>query len=192
LKVRDLDATVGAALAGLVLGFILVASGATLGVHHQRVDTAQQAAQALRPLAGPFASDLFAVGLLASAIIALPVITATGGYATAAQLGWPRGLSRSVRQASGFYFVIVAETAVGAVLGLDHVNPIRLLFIASLIAGVATPLGLVLLTMVASDRRLMRGEPVGPALRLAGWVIAVLVGVASLGYLAQQLYLLGR
>jgi Mn2+/Fe2+ NRAMP family transporter len=187
LKVRELDGIMGAVLAGALLWFILVASAATLGVHHQRVDTAEQAARALRPLAGPLAGTLFAIGLLASAIIALPVIMASGGYTAAAHAGWPRGLSRRVRQAPGFYAVIVAQTGIGSALAFADVSPIRLLFVASLIAGVATPLGLVMLVLVAGDRRIMGGLRVGIGLRSAGWVVAVMVAVVSAVYLAQQL-----
>jgi Mn2+/Fe2+ NRAMP family transporter len=189
---REFDAVVGAVLAGTVIWFILVASGATLGVHGRRVDTAEQAAQALRPVAGPYASVLFAVGLLTSAVVALPVIMATGGYAAAAQFGWPRGLSRSVRQAPGFYAVMGAQALLGAALALGGVGPIRLLFVASLIAGIATPLGLVLLVLVAANPTLMRRQPVGRALRMAGWLVAVLVSVVSAVYLAQQIHLIGN
>jgi Mn2+/Fe2+ NRAMP family transporter len=186
LRLREFDGVVGAVLAGVVFWFILVASGATLGVHHIQVETAEQAAEALRPLAGPLAGELFAAGLLASAIIALPVILAAGGYAAAAHAGWSRGLSRGVRQAPGFYAVIAGQAVLGVVLAFIGVNPIRLLFIASLVAGVATPLGLVLLTLAAGDRRVMGERRVGGVLRVAGWVIAVLVAVVSATYLVQQ------
>jgi Mn2+/Fe2+ NRAMP family transporter len=187
LRLREFDGVVGAVFAGALFWFILVASGATLGVHHVRVETAEQAAEALRPLAGPYAQELFAIGLLASAIIALPVIMATGGYAAAAYGGWSRGLSRRVRQAPRFYAVIVAQAVIGAGLAFVNISPIRLLFITSLIEGVATPLGLVLLVLVAADRRLMRGQQVGSVLRVAGWAVAVLIATVSAVYLAQQL-----
>jgi Mn2+/Fe2+ NRAMP family transporter len=187
LRLREFDGVVGAVLAGALLWFILVASGATLGVHHRRVETAEQAAQALRPLAGSLAGELFAIGLLASAIIALPVIMAAGGYAAAAHANRPRGLSRRVLQAPFFYAVIVGQAAIGAVLALAGISPIRLLFFASLVAGVATPLGLVLLVLVTGDRRVMGALRVGPALRVAGWAVAVLVAIVSAFFLGQQL-----
>jgi Mn2+/Fe2+ NRAMP family transporter len=186
LKIREFDGIAGAAFAGALFWFILVASGATLGVHHLPVETAEQAAEALRPIAGPFAQELFAIGLLASAVIALPVIMASGGYGAAAYGGWPRGLSRRVRQAPRFYAVIVAQAVVGAALAFVDISPIRLLFITSLIEGVATPLGLVMLVLVAGDRRLMREQWVGRGLRVAGWVVAVLVATVSALYLGQQ------
>lgn len=186
LAAREFDAVVGAVLAGAVVWFILVASGATLGLHHQRVASAEEAAQALRPVAGPFASVLFAIGLLTSAVIALPVIMATGAYAAGAQFGWPRGLSRSVGQAPRFYAVMAAQTALGVALAFGGVSPIRLLFVASLIAGVATPMGLVLLVLVAANPTLMNHSPVSRRLRIAGWLVAILVSLVSAIYLVQQ------
>src|SRR5262249_12439437 len=85
LRERKLDGVLGSFVAVAVCWFILVATGATLGVHHRHVDTAAEAAQALRPVAGAWAGALFAVGLLASALVALPVLMATTAYVTGAQ-----------------------------------------------------------------------------------------------------------
>ncbi|MGC9666195.1 NRAMP family divalent metal transporter [Planosporangium sp. 12N6] len=191
LGVREFDAVMGTVLAVVVFWFILVASGATLGVHHLNVDTAAQAAQALRPVAGRFASLLFAVGLLASAVVALPVIMASTAYATGSAFNWRRGLSQPVRDAPGFYAVLAAGAVLGTVLALAGVRPIRLLFVASIIAGVATPIGLVMLVLVAGNSRLMRGQPAGRPLRTTAWMITGAVTVVSVVYLAQQLHLLG-
>jgi Mn2+/Fe2+ NRAMP family transporter len=191
LPLREFDAWAGSALAVVVFWSILAASGATLGVHHLRVDTAEQAAEALRPVAGPLAGVLFAIGLLASAIIALPVIIASTGYAIGSTFNWRRGLSLPPSQAPGFYAVLTAANALGAVLALAGIGAIRLLFTASLVAGVATPVGLAMLLLVAGNSRLMRNQPAGRPLRTAGWAITVLVAVVSAVYLAQQIHLIG-
>jgi Mn2+/Fe2+ NRAMP family transporter len=190
LGVRQLDAVAGTVLAVAVFWFILVASGATLGVHHQRVDTAVQAAQALRPVAGPLASVLFAVGLFASAVVALPVIMSTTAYATGSAFGWRRGLSLPVRTAPAFYAVLGTATMLGSALAMAGISPIRLLFFASIIAGVATPVGLVMLVLVAGNARLMHQHPASCPLLTAGWTITALVTTVSIVYLAQQLHLL--
>ncbi|MEU3458152.1 divalent metal cation transporter [Micromonospora sp. NPDC006766] len=190
LRFRQFDAVVGAGLAAVVFWCILVASGATLGEHHQQVETAEQAAQALRPLAGPLAGAMFAGGLLASAVIAVPVIAASGGYVTASAFGWPRGLSRTPRQASRFYAVIVAQALAGVVLAMTGIGPIRLLFVASLIGGIATPLGLVLLVLAAGNPELVGSTRLHVGLRVGGWVVAVVVAAISVIFLAQQAHLL--
>ncbi len=101
--------------------------------------TAQGAARALRPVAGPFAGDLFAVGLLASALIALPVIMATTAYATGAHLDWRRGLSLKVREAPLFYTALALSLLLGAVAAYSGVSPIRLLFTAGIAGAAGTP-----------------------------------------------------
>ncbi|MFD2765186.1 NRAMP family divalent metal transporter [Micromonospora eburnea] len=190
LRYREFDALVGGGLAAVIFWCILVASGATLGAHHEHVETAEQAAQALRPLAGPLAGAVFAGGLLASAIIATPVIAASGGYVTASAFGWSRGLSRTPRQAPRFYAVVVVQTLAGVALAATGIGPIRLLFVASLFGGIATPLGLVLLVLAAGNPRLVGLTRIHVGLRVAGWVIAAVVAVVSVVFLAQQVHLL--
>lgn len=191
LKIREFDAVTGAGLAAVIFWCILVASAATLGSHHEQVATAEEAARALRPLAGPYASDLFAIGLLASAVIAVPVIMATGGYATASAFGWARGLNRTLRQAPRFYGIVIAQTIAGTVVALSGIGPIKLLFLASLIAGIATPLGLAMLTLAAGNPALVGTARIPRPLRAAAWLITALITGVSLLYLTQQLHLTG-
>ncbi|GAA5183689.1 Nramp family divalent metal transporter [Rugosimonospora acidiphila] len=186
LRMRQVDAVSGTVLAVAVFWFILVASGATLGVGHEHVTSAETAAAALRPVAGEFASALFGIGLLASAVIAVPVITASAAYAVAAVFEWPRGLSSKPGRASSFYAVLGGVMAAGVGLGLAGINPIELLFTASLVAGVATPVGLVLLVMVAGDASLLGGVRTARWLLGAGWAVAVLVAALAVAFLAQQ------
>jgi Mn2+/Fe2+ NRAMP family transporter len=191
VKLRQFDAIAGTALATGVFWAILVASGATLGVHHRPADTATQAAAALRPAAGPLAEALFAVALLASTLIALPVIVASAAYATGAFFHWKRGLSLKVREAPAFYATIASVAAAGAALAAVVRDPIHLLFTASLAAGLATPIGLVLLVLVAGNHRLLNHDRPGRWLRAAGWAAAAVLTLLSGVYLAQLLHLIG-
>jgi Mn2+/Fe2+ NRAMP family transporter len=190
VKLRHFDAIAGTALAAGVFWCILVASGATLGIHHKPVDTAAEAAAALRPAAGPLASALFAIALLASALIALPIIVASAAYAMGAFFRWPRGLSLRVSEAPAFYATIAAVAAAGVALAAVIGNPIHLLFIASVVAGLATPVGLVLLVLVAGNARLLDHDRPGRWLLAAGWAVAALLTLLSLVYLAEQLHLI--
>jgi Mn2+/Fe2+ NRAMP family transporter len=151
-----------------IFWFVLIVSGATLGAHHQRVDTAEQAAQALRPLAGPFAAYLFGVGLLASAVIAVPVIAATSAYLLSQQLGWPGSLSHPPRRAKRFYAVIAIALLLGVVIGLAPISTISLLFVASIAGGLGTPVGLVFLMLIAHRRDLVGGRRLR---RPRGWCL---------------------
>jgi Mn2+/Fe2+ NRAMP family transporter len=186
-KSRQLDAVVGTFFSVAIIWFILIATGATLGVAHRPVDTAEEAAQALAPVAGSYASYVFGVGLLGSALIAVPVLMATTGYVVGAQFDLRRGLSEPVRRAPAFYGVITASAVLAILISAVGVPVIQLLFLASIVAGVATPIGLTALMLVTSDPRLMGDRTVRGPLRAAGWLVTATVASLSLFYVAQQI-----
>ena len=169
-------AVVGAVFTAVILWCMLVASAATLGRHHQSAASAQDAAGALRPLAGPFAADLFAVGLVASAVVALPVLMATTAYVVGAHFDWRRGLSEPVGRARGFYAVLVASIGLALVVSLAGIPVIGMLVAASVIGGFGTPIGLVFLVRLARDPQVMGAQPISRRLAVAGWAVAVIVG----------------
>ena len=140
-----MGAIIGAVLTAVVLWFMLIASAATLGQHHQSATSAQDAAQALRPLAGSLASDVFALGLVISAVVALPVLMATTAYVVGAQFKWRRGLSERVDRARGFYGVLAASIGLAFAVSLAKISVIGMLVAASVIGGFGTPIGLDLL-----------------------------------------------
>jgi Mn2+/Fe2+ NRAMP family transporter len=185
LRPKEADAAVGIFFAVAIAFFILVTSGATLGAHHHPVQTAQEASRALRPLAGPAASYLFGIGLLGSALLAVPVLMGTVAYVVGAEFDWRRGLSEPVRNAPWFYAVIAFATVLGTAIAYSGVSPIRLLFAASVVGGLGTPISLAFLLLVASDRELMVNRPIGIRLELAGWTVTAMVTVVSLVYLLQ-------
>ncbi|MBV8159637.1 MAG: divalent metal cation transporter, partial [Acidimicrobiia bacterium] len=180
------DAVGGSFVATAAMWFILVATGATLGVHHHSVDTAEQAAEALRPLAGSAATVLFAVGLLISAVLALPVLMITTGRVVGSEFNWRERVLGSLPNAPRFYAAVGVATALGAAIALGGVPPIRILFIASIVGGLATPVSLAFLVLVGSDRRAMGGRPVSRPLAIAGWTVTGVVSLAGLAFLAQQ------
>jgi Mn2+/Fe2+ NRAMP family transporter len=186
LRVKELDAAVGIFFAVAIFWFILVATGATLGAHHLQVQTAQDAARALEPVAGRFAGDLFGVGLLSSALVALPVLVGTTAYSVGAQAGWRRGLSERLRDAPEFYAVVAASVVLAAAVALAGVSPIRLLFWASVAGGLGTPIGLVFLMLIAGERSLMGGHAISGRLKVAGWAVAAVIATVSVVYLVHQ------
>jgi Mn2+/Fe2+ NRAMP family transporter len=167
-RLGQLDAAIGMAFTGCIFWFILVATGATLGARHQPVLTAGDAASALRPLAGPFAGDLFAVALLASALLALPVLAASAAYAVSVAAGWPAGLSLPPRQSPRYSLVLVAILLLALPLTLLRVQPTALLFFAGIVGGIGTPLLLGLMLLIAADPRVMQGRPVSRGLSTLG------------------------
>ncbi|MGW1073050.1 NRAMP family divalent metal transporter [Streptomyces sp. NPDC002537] len=181
-RVRQFDALAGSLFATVVFWFILVATGATLGVRGLSVTTAQDAAQSLRPVAGAWAGDLFALGLLASALVALPVIMATTAYVTGAHLNWRRGLSLRPREAPRFFTAMATSIVVGLVATYAELPPIQLLYWVGVAGAVGTPIGLALLLRVASHRELMGGHAIGAGTKAAGWgITSVITAVGVLG-----------
>jgi Mn2+/Fe2+ NRAMP family transporter len=175
-------AAVGAVFTAVILWCMLVASAATLGADHQTPATAQQAARALRPLAGPAAADLFAVGLITSAVVALPVLMATTAHVVGAHFNWRRGLSESITDARAFYAVLVIAILLAFAATLAGVPVIGLLVAASVAGGIGSPIGLVLLVLLARDRLTMGSDVISGRLAIAGWAVALIV--VSLGLLA--------
>jgi len=173
-------AIVGAVFTAVILWFMLVASAATLGQHHQAVASAQDAARALRPLAGTLAAGLFAAGLITSAVVALPVLVATTAYVVGAHFGWRRGLSEGIGRAPGFYGVLVASIGLALAVSVAGIPVISMLVAASVIGGFATPVGLVLLVLLARDPQVMGPQAISWRLAIAGWAVAVIVGGFSL------------
>ncbi|HEY6318687.1 MAG TPA: divalent metal cation transporter [Acidimicrobiia bacterium] len=187
LGVTETDAAFGIVFTVVIIWFILVATGATLGVHHESVQTAQDAARALAPLAGSAASTVFGLGLLASALIAVPVLMGTASYVVGAEFGWRRGLSEPVSRAPRFYAALVVTTAAAVLVTFVHVSAIRLLFYASIAGGIGTPVALGCLLVLARDRTVMRGRPIGVALGTAGWVVTATMALMSGLYVLDQL-----
>jgi len=174
-------AIAGALATAAILWFMLVAAAATLGRSHATVSSAAQAAAALRPLAGRAAADLFAAGLVISAVVALPVLMATTAHAVGAQFDWPRGLSRGVGSALGFYAVLTVSAALALAVALAGVPLIGMLEAASVIGGFGTPVGVVLLVRLGRDPRVMGTRAITRRLAAAGWAVAaVMAGLSVL------------
>ena len=175
-------AVTGAVFTAVILWFMVVAAAATLGRHHQAAASAQDAAQMLRPLAGPMAADLFAAGLVISAVIALPVLVATTAHVVGAHFNWRRGLSEHIRQARGFYAILVASIGLAVAATLARIPVVGMLVAASVMGGLATPVSVVLLVRLARDREVMGLAPISRRLAIAGWAVAAVT--ACFGLLA--------
>jgi Mn2+/Fe2+ NRAMP family transporter len=167
-----------------ILWFILTATGATLGIHHHVIQTAQDAAGALAPLAGHLAPVLFGIGLLGSSLLAVPVIAAANANAVSVTFLWGGSLNDSPRKAPRHYGVIYISLAVAAAIAFARVPTITLLFIASIAGGLATPLTLVLMMLLVRDRSVMHRREAPRWVVAAGWAVTITVGVAAIGYLA--------
>ena len=165
---------IGGITAGVFVMFaILVSAAVTLGAHGVvDIQTADQAAQALEPIAGRFAGLLFTLGIVGTGLLAVPVLAGSTAYALAEAFHWKEGLSSTLRQAPGFYGVIVAAMGVGIALNFIGINPIRALVLSAVLNGLAAPPILLLMLLLS------RSEVCGK--HRAGWLSTSLVGAAAL------------
>lgn len=181
------DAALGTVIAGIVFWFIVIATGATLGIQHRHVQTAQDAANALAPLAGHWASAVFGIGLLGSSIIALPVLAGTSAYVVAEMFEWRKGIDSNFQQAPFFYAVVLTTLAIAVGISYAGMQPIPLLFAASIAGGLATPVTLFFVLLAAGSTRLMGSFRPPLWLRTAGWCVFAVVSAAAILYLRQVL-----
>lgn len=182
-----LDTVVGMGVAVLVGLAIMVTAAATLHAEGTtNIASSAQAAEALRPAAGDFAFALFALGIVGTGLLAVPVLAGSAAYAVGEACRWPVGLSRGPREAKAFYATIAAATLVGAALNLTGVDPMRALYWSAVVNGVAAAPLLALTMLVASRRDAMGEFTIGPTLRAAGWATTALLAAsaAAMAFLA--------
>jgi NRAMP (natural resistance-associated macrophage protein)-like metal ion transporter len=145
----EIDTYVGMGLSNLIAFFIIVTTASTLHRHGiTDIQTSEQAAQALRPIAGEFAFALFACGIVGTGLLAIPVLAGSAAYALAEAMQWTYGLGRRPREAKAFYGTIAVATLIGTAINFVHVDPIKALFWSAVINGiVAVPLMIVMMLM---------------------------------------------
>jgi Mn2+/Fe2+ NRAMP family transporter len=181
------DAAWGALVPGICFLFILVATAATLGKTHAPLRTATDAAAVLAPLAGGWATVLFAIGLLASAVIAVPVLAGTSAYVVAQTFGWHGSLDAPLGEARAFYGVLLGSLGVSAAFAFAGFSPIALLYWASVAGGLATPLTLCLLVAIAQNRAVMGENRIQGWLAYAGWAVTIVVSASCVAFLVVTL-----
>ena len=176
------DVLTGMAFAGIVMYFIILTTGATLYISGERnIETARQAAEALRPLAGSAAYLLFTIGIVGTGMLGVPVLAGSAAYAVAEALHWRGSLDDRPRLARKFYGVLAAAVLLGLSLEFFRVNAVRMLFLAAVVNGVLAPPLVAIVTMLSSDRSVMGDRVSPPILKWLGWVT---VGVMGLGSIA--------
>jgi NRAMP (natural resistance-associated macrophage protein)-like metal ion transporter len=178
------DTVAGMVFCNVVFYFVILAAGATLHAAGKTdLQSAADAAEALRPLAGGAATYLFAFGLIGSGLLAVPVLTGSSAYAVAETFGWRYGLDEKPRRAKRFYAVIAASTLAGMLINFLGVNPIDALFWTAVLNGLVAPPLLFVLMLVSNNRRVMGEHTNGRALNLVGWAATAVMFAAAAGML---------
>jgi NRAMP (natural resistance-associated macrophage protein)-like metal ion transporter len=182
LVTRTIDIGVGTFFSNVTMFFIILATALTLhraGI--TKLETSRQVAEALRPLAGRFASLLYTVGLLGTGALAIPTLAGAGAYAFAEIFHWRQGMDEPYHRAPGFYAVFICSVAIGIGLDFAGVNPVSALYWTAVINGILAPFLLVGILIAASDRTLMQGQPSPVAGRIVVGITTIVMFAAAIG-----------
>jgi len=173
------DTYVGMVFSNVIAICIVVATAVTLNEHGiTSIQTSAQAAEALRPVAGEFAFAVFALGIIGTGMLAVPVLAGSAAYAVSEVLGWKSGLSHGFHEARGFYLIIIAATLIGTAMGAVEVDPIRALVWSAIVNGVISVPIMVVMMWIGQSERLMGSLVISARHRFFGWAATGVMAVA--------------
>ena len=182
------DTFFGMFFSQVVTFFIIVTVASTLFAHGvTKIDTAAQAAEALKPLAGDFAFLLFALGIVGTGLLAVPVLAGSAAYAVAEAVNWDVGLGKKFRQAHGFYGVITVATVVGLLVNFTSVGSITMLYYAAMLNGILAPPLLVLIMLIGNNKKILGPHTNSRASNYIGWAITIIMGLIAIAVVANIL-----
>ncbi len=182
LKYAAWDVNTGMLFSNVVMYFIILATAATLfKTGKTNIQSATDAAQALRPLAGNGAYFLLAIGLIGAGFLAVPILTGSSAYAVAESFGGKHGFGKKPHRAKLFYGVIAASTLVGMLINFLGINPIRALFWTAVINGFLAPPLLIVIMLIANNKQVMGEQINGRWMNILGWTTTLLMFAAAVG-----------
>src|SRR5436190_14939736 len=181
LRWRALDVLTGMLFSNVVMYFIILTTGATLfKAGKTNIQSATDAAEALRPLACPGAKVLLALGLIGTGFLAVPILTGSSGYALAEVFGWKHGLEEKPYQAKKFYLILALSTAAAIEINFLGINPVTALLWAAVINGLLAPPLLVLIMLIGNQRSIMKEHTNGPVLNILGGATTLVMFTAAI------------
>jgi Mn2+/Fe2+ NRAMP family transporter len=181
------DTYFGMAISNLVALFIIVTTAATLHAHGvTNIQTSAQAALALKPIAGPLVFVVFALGIVGTGMLAVPVLAGSAAFAIGEVLGWHVGLARKLGRAKAFYATMMMAMIIGAALNFIHLDPMKALFWSAVINGIVAVPTMALIMVMASRVDIMGRFRLSLVLRIAGWVATAAMAAAAAGMFATM------
>jgi Mn2+/Fe2+ NRAMP family transporter len=185
LRAARTDVVVGMLFSQIVMYCIILTAGSVIHASgNTNVQTAQQAADALRPLAGPFAFVLFSAGMIGTGLLAIPVLTGSAAYAVKEFFGFRGSLADRARYRPTFYGLIVVAIIGGLLMNFLNIDPIKALVVTAIINGIVAPPILVLIALLARDRTVMGTHCSGPWSNTLVWIASLLMGAAAVALIA--------
>lgn len=185
-EVRNMrtDVWSGMFLSNLVMFFIIAACAATLYTHGiTNINTAAEAAEALRPIAGDQVYLLFALGVIGTGLLAVPILAGSASYALSESMGWKFGLYRKLREANAFYGVIIISTGIGLAINFLGFDPIKALIYSAVANGLIAPVVLILIVIISGSDKIMGKWVNGKITKFLGWLIVAIMtasGIATI------------
>jgi Mn2+/Fe2+ NRAMP family transporter len=188
-SIKDVKSEIGQVSFGLIFSnlisvFIIITSALTLHANGITVSTIGEASQALRPLAGDLSFLLFAIGIIGSGLLAIPVLISTTAYTVSETFNWKTGLNRKFNQARSFYTVLTISLFIGLSIALLKFNPIKMLFYSQVVNGLITPIILVLIIKLASKEVIMKQYTISTTQKLLGWITVIIMTLAAIAAFA--------
>jgi NRAMP (natural resistance-associated macrophage protein)-like metal ion transporter len=182
IKNMRTDVWSGMFLSNLVMFFIIAASAVTLFSQGKTITTAADAAEALRPIAGDYAYIIFALGIIGTGLLAVPILAGSASYALSESFGWKLGLYRKLKEANAFYGIIILSTLVGLAVNFIGLDPIKALIYSAVANGLVAPLVLVLIVAMSSNKKIMGNWVNHKLTTLLGWIVTlgmIIAGIAA-------------
>jgi NRAMP (natural resistance-associated macrophage protein)-like metal ion transporter len=181
------DTVLGMLFSNLIMFFIILTAAATLHAHGiSNIETAADAAEALRPLAGNFTFALFAIGIMGTGLLAIPILSGSAAYAVAEVMQWKSGLSLKLRQARAFYGVIVLSTLIGLLVNFLGVPPFKMLYYTAVLNGIAAPPLIFIILRISNDRKVMGRHVNSRWSNVLGWSAGILMTLACIALLVTS------
>jgi len=183
------DVDFGMTFSGLVMYFIILTTGTVLyqaGVH--QIDTVEQAAMALKPLAGDLAYLLFAIGVIGTGLIAIPVLSGSLSFIFTETFGWTQGLDKKFHQAKGFYLIIAISLLLGLSMNYIGISPIQALIYTAILYGITAPVLIAIILHIANNEKIMGKHTNGRMSNILGFSALIIMTVASGFLLYLQLF----
>jgi NRAMP (natural resistance-associated macrophage protein)-like metal ion transporter len=173
------DTFIGMGFSNIIALCIVVATAVTLNQQGiTDIQTSAQAAEALRPIAGEFAFELFAFGIIGTGLLAVPVLAGSAAYAVSELFGWKAGLSHGFREARGFYLIIAVATGVGTLMSVFEVDPIKALVWSAIVNGIISVPIMAVMMVIGQSKSLMGNYTISTRHRVFGWAATGIMAVA--------------
>lgn len=186
IREMRLDTAIGMLFSNMVMFFIMVTTASTLHANNIfRIETADQAAQALRPFAGDFAFMLFAAGIISTGLLAVPILAGSASYAIAETVGWREGLYLKFKKAHGFYGIITIATILGLFVNLTPIKPFQMLYYSAILNGICAPPLMMLILLIGNNKKIMGDHTNSIFSNVMGWIITLFMTAAAVALLAN-------